>query len=405
MAGIRHRVTLATSVASHFDALSSDSAIAADAPTVALLARIRAEITYFVDHDFTTTPLPALASPPVPPRAPVSPATTYASAASQSPAPAPVLRPSSPAASQWQTVARRVRSLPSTQPADPRLMVRLPRDSAFRSRTAAQCLLVARRALGSFSAALKSVQCVPSGLALVPVDRPSRAQLLSAAPALRSAFNATALDEQTGRDSFFVPFAPRTFPSFVNGQTVQNSLTEQAYMEELAAVLGVAPHTVTWLTTIPVTRAPSLRPSQRVASLPAAFLWPLELVFVCLSRPVRVIVAYSSAPAASASIQAVAAPALLSAASVVRLPIQSTPTLLAPTVLLTTSPPALTVVQKVNDYVAALAARSHPPSATPDPDVMDTSLDPEPAVAAAPPPTLFNHPEITQPVSLTEEEY
>ncbi|KAI5310287.1 hypothetical protein KEM55_008976, partial [Ascosphaera atra] len=214
MDDVRHRLALATTVATQFDALSNNSAIAADAPTVALLARLRAEINYYVDHQFTTTPLPKpatfaspaatsaspaatpatpAATPASPVASPTSPVLSYASAASRQPASSPV---SPPSASQWHTVQRRARHT-TPQPEDPRLMVRLPRASVFRTRTAAQCLSVARRALGSAAPALRAVQCVPSGLALVPIDRTARAQLLSAASAVCSAFNATAVEEQT----------------------------------------------------------------------------------------------------------------------------------------------------------------------------------------------------------------
>ncbi|KZZ98178.1 hypothetical protein AAP_00439 [Ascosphaera apis ARSEF 7405] len=115
-------------------------------------------------------------------------------------------------------------------------MVRLAPDSSYRTRTAAQCLETARRALGPQSGALKSVQFVPSGLALVPTNLSLRPHLLAKAGQLQTAFNALSIDEQTGRDSFMIAYAPRFVSPFSS-----DTLTPEAYTAEITAVLGTAP--------------------------------------------------------------------------------------------------------------------------------------------------------------------
>ncbi|KAI5297029.1 hypothetical protein KEM56_005137, partial [Ascosphaera pollenicola] len=138
-------------------------------------------------------------------------------------------------------------SSPATKaPSDPRLMVRLDQASSFRSLTAALCLSTARAALGPLADAVKSVQMVPSGLALVPSSASARAQLLSSRAALTKAFAASAIDEQTGRDPYVMLFAPRftlraaTGPATSSKTMLEAELTPDAYHAELSAVLAAS---------------------------------------------------------------------------------------------------------------------------------------------------------------------
>ncbi|KAI5297126.1 hypothetical protein KEM56_005061, partial [Ascosphaera pollenicola] len=125
-------------------------------------------------------------------------------------------------------------------------MVRLDQASSFRSRTAAQCLSIAHAALGPLADAVKSVQMLPSGLALVPSSASTHAQLLSSYATLTKAFAASAVDEQTGRNSYVMLFAPPLHPSgghrpATSSKTMlEAELTPDAYHAELSAVLGVA---------------------------------------------------------------------------------------------------------------------------------------------------------------------
>lgn len=282
MTQVQQRLAQATLIASRFDAVTSELRSAPDECISALLERIQTEVLYFMDNDFSTTPVPTNRQVPAKPvTTPVNspsplqhaPAVSNARETSRSPTPSKTPFPTYPrsfaavaaaatprsglsasvhtatSAPEWQTVTHRPRQLPRpANPRDPRIMVRLAPDSLFRLRPASQCLAIARKALGPYASSLQSIQMVPSGLALLPSSPSARSCLLDSTDALRNAFNASSVDEQTGRDAYVLLFAPRAYvcPALGshNGTSKTSSLTEltaEAYATELTAILGVAP--------------------------------------------------------------------------------------------------------------------------------------------------------------------
>src|SRR5699024_1445481 len=97
-----------------------------------------------------------------------------------------------------------------TAPSDPRIMIRLNDDSPARAATAARNFAAAKFALGNAAPALKAVQYIPTGIALIPTNSTGRSSILAAADKVQRAFNARAVEEQTGREDFMIPYAPLT---------------------------------------------------------------------------------------------------------------------------------------------------------------------------------------------------
>lgn len=133
---------------------------------------------------------------------------------------------------------------------DNRVMVRLPSEALARQMSAGDVLKAAREVLRDNATDVRSVQFVPSGVALVANNEEAKQRILDKAEALKESYGATTVEPQFERDSFIIPHAPRedTFKirRSPTGDTeiIRRVYDKKAYADELATVLGHAPLSV-----------------------------------------------------------------------------------------------------------------------------------------------------------------
>lgn len=260
---VQSRVAIAKKFTAHFSLLTSDPTVTSDAAGPALLTHVQHVIENFASSGFTPPNVSQPVSSAVPSKRRAVPSNS-GSGAVANPIPASSEAQSSAQARPRLSYAATAAAAPSSlqvpghaqskpkpavvsAPSDQRIMVRLPVTSHFHHNKAAQNLEVARRALGEWSMSVRALQNVPSGLALVPVDATGRVHILDAAPSLKAAFSATAVEEQVGRDSFIVPFAPSTLAWRAvspDGSNLDSNLNNSDYAAEVEAALGHKPLSV-----------------------------------------------------------------------------------------------------------------------------------------------------------------
>lgn len=125
---------------------------------------------------------------------------------------------------------------------DFRIMIRLPIDStAFKRPTSVLLARAKNAAGGDLAQHIKTVQIVPSGLAIVRFDKQAKERLLLATDKLKHDFNAHVVEEQLPRDRFYIAYAPALTWTYETGSTV---LTGNDYVRELEAGTGVRPLSV-----------------------------------------------------------------------------------------------------------------------------------------------------------------
>lgn len=163
-------------------------------------------------------------------------------------------------------------------------MIRRPAEAEARTLSAAEVLFHWRQhAIQGFKPVdIRPIQSVLSGLALIPQDTAAHTRFLCVDPVLITAFKATRVEPQAGRDRLFRPFAPKSpYSHLFPPASVESDLkqyTNTDYSEGLKAVLGFAlvdvrpkengtPHTITLFVKFP---AGSVRPSRAVSLLGAS---------------------------------------------------------------------------------------------------------------------------------------
>lgn len=150
---------------------------------------------------------------------------SYASAAAQ-PAPKPTPAPAKTAGTK-----------PASQqaPKDQRIMVRLPRDSPSRQASTREAVDIVRGVVGPGNAAtVRTVQAIPSGIAIVPSGTRERSLLLRKAPGIKEAFGADAVEEQVGRKDYLIPFTPLESTWRLSGGESADRIDRQYSLDDMA---------------------------------------------------------------------------------------------------------------------------------------------------------------------------